>query len=268
MSEPPRRYSWEDYVYPPGPGGVGVLRNQLGLTDMAQWHVAERALFFGRLQELRAEPALIERTFDAAHWKAIHHHLFQDCYDWAGEFRTVDMRNGDHVFADQDSLAVLAEGFLANVRQADMFAGQDKPHVVAGLAVTLQAVNLIHPFREGNGRSQRILAEHVAEHAGYVLDWDRIGTEEQNEMMARSFDGDIGPLQQALDRAVLPNFRGGAVDESPWPAATAGAERAPDFWRFPRPLSQVMREPRPTSPGWQHSAAGSHELGEEPGLGR
>jgi cell filamentation protein len=221
---------------------------------MNLWHIAERALFFGRLQELRADPSLIERTFDTAHWKAIHHHLLQDMYEWAGEFRTVNMRHGDHGFADQKSLEVLAEGFLAELRQVDMFAGQDKRHVVAGLAVTLQRVNAIHPFREGNGRTQRILAEHIAERAGYVLDWDRIGTEEQNEIMARSFDGDLEPLLEALDRAVLPNFRGGSVEESPWPAAPASQERAPDFWRFTKPLAQVIGEARTTNANAEHHA--------------
>jgi hypothetical protein len=84
VSEPPRRYSWEDYVYPAAPGQPDVLRNHLGLTDLAQWHVAERVLTHGRYAELVGNPELVPQTFDVAHWKSIHHHLFQDMYAWAG----------------------------------------------------------------------------------------------------------------------------------------------------------------------------------------
>ena len=117
-------------------------------------------------------------TFDVAHWKAIHRHLFQDMYAWAGEFRTVNMvnpANGDRTFFDEALLEPAAESFLANVREAGLFAGRDRAGVVQGLAATLQGLNLIHPFREGNGRRQRMLADHIAAEAGYLLDWDRMG---------------------------------------------------------------------------------------------
>jgi hypothetical protein len=47
------------------------------------------------------------------------------------------------------------------------------------------------------------------------LDWYRISPEEQNRMMALAFEGELEPLHDARERAVLPMFRGGAVDESP-----------------------------------------------------
>jgi cell filamentation protein len=147
VCEPPRRYSWEDYLYPAAPGQPDVLRNHLGLTDLAQWHVAERVLTHGRYAELVGNPELVPQTFDVAHWKSIHHHLFQDMYEWAGQFRTVNMSNGGHVFLDEAWLVEQAEGFLANAREAGMFAGRDKAGVVQGLAATLQGVNMIHPFR-------------------------------------------------------------------------------------------------------------------------
>jgi cell filamentation protein len=149
VSEPPRRYSWEDYLYPAAPGQPDVLRNHLGLTDSTLAFVAERALVAGRLQELTSDPMRVPQTFDAAHWKAIHHHLFQDMYEWAGQFRTVGMVNpvnGDRAFCPEDVLEVAAEDFLANVREVGMFADRDKAGVVQGLAATLQGLNFLHPF--------------------------------------------------------------------------------------------------------------------------
>ncbi len=268
VSERPRRYGWEDYLYPPGPDGVQVLRNHLGLTDLAQWHVAERVLTRGRHDELLANPHLVPQTFDAAHWKAIHRHLFQDMYAWAGEFRTVNMANGGHVFLDEDSIEAAAEGFLANVRDADLFAGRDRVGVVQGLAATLQGINLIHPFREGNGRTQRLLTDHIAAQAGYLLDWERMDPAVQNEVMARSFDGELTPLREALAQVVVPRIRGGAVDEPPGPAVVASQERAPDFWRFSRPLEESLGRSTTTPPGAHVVPAVSRGLEQDPGLGR
>ena len=144
----------------------------------------------------------------------------------------------------QAQLEEFADEILGQVRAANMFAGRDRAGVVEGLMYTMQAVNIIHPFREGNGRTQRILTEHIAEQAGYVLDWARIDPEEQNAMMAAAFDGELGPLHDGLTRATLPNFRGGAVDESPWPATPNGPERAPNFWRLNKSGQQVLKESR------------------------
>ena len=92
-------------------------------------------------------------------------------YEWAGEFRTVDIFKEEHGFAPADHLESYAEELLGQIREANMFAGRDRAGVVEGLMYTMQAVNIVHPFREGNGRTQRIMTEHIAEHAGYVLDW-------------------------------------------------------------------------------------------------
>lgn len=104
-------------------------------------------------------------------------------------------------------------------------------------------------YREGNGRTQRILTEHVAEHAGYVLDWHRIEPAQQNAIMAAAFEGELGPLHDALTRVTLPIFRGGAVDESPWPTVPTGPERAPNFWRLSKPGHQVLEESRAAAAG-------------------
>lgn len=268
MSDTPRRYEWEDYLYPPGADGEQVLRNHLGLTDRAAWHVAERILTLGRYDELQANPRLVPRTFDAAHWKAIHRHLFQDMYAWAGEFRTVDMvnpANGDRAFVHEEVLEDAAENFLANVREAGLFADRDRAGVVLGLAATLQGVNFIHPFREGNGRTQRVLADHIAFEAGYLLDWQRMAAETQNEVMARSFAGDLAPLREALEHIAVPRVRGGSVDSAP--AANAPApERAPDFWRFTKTPQQVLEQHRSSAPAMDAARPATRGRSAEPGL--
>jgi cell filamentation protein len=150
VSEPPRRYGWEDYLYPANEAGVQVLRNKLGLTNLTEWFNAERQLTAARQIELTTRPELVPRTFDTAHWKAIHHQIFQDVYEWAGEFRTVNIGKGGHGFVNEDQLEEFAGAILEQVRATDMFAGRDRAGVVDGLVNTMQALNIIHTFREGN----------------------------------------------------------------------------------------------------------------------
>ena len=109
---------------------------------------------------------------------------------------------------------------------------------------TMQAVNIIHPFREGNGRTQRILTEHIAEHAGYLLDWHRIGPGEQNVVMARAFDGDLGPLHEALERACCRSSGAGRWRSRRGRTQPTGPARAPDFWRLDRTGTQVLADAR------------------------
>jgi cell filamentation protein len=182
------------------------------------------------------------------------------------------MSNGDHVFLDEAWLLKQAEGFLANVREAGMFARRDQAGVVQGLAATLQGVNMIHPFREGNGRSQRILTSHIAARAGYLVDWERMGSAVQNEVMARSFAGELAPLREALGRVIVPMVRGGALEESPWPSTPdVAVRRAGDIWKFTKPGAQVLAESRTktATPGAGRPLP-QRGLGQEPGpeLGR
>jgi cell filamentation protein len=84
--------SWNDYFWEPG---GGVLRNRLGITDRALLRAAEYSAVALRLAELAEGPANVPHTFDADHICAIHRYLFQDLYEWAGEYRTVDMGRRD-----------------------------------------------------------------------------------------------------------------------------------------------------------------------------
>ena len=77
------------YLYP----GASVLRNRLGLTDPDQLDKVERRLVAQRIAE-----GAPRGGFDLAHLRAIHRHLFQDIYAWAGELRTVEIAKGGHQF--------------------------------------------------------------------------------------------------------------------------------------------------------------------------
>lgn len=79
----------DDYCYP----GTTVLKNKLDLTD-----ADELDAFEAEVSDARADEELPAGDLDFAHFKAVHGHLFQDVYDWAGKIRTVRMSKGGNPF--------------------------------------------------------------------------------------------------------------------------------------------------------------------------
>ena len=87
--------NWLGYFIP----GTRVLRNRVGAKTFNELQNAENDLVETRLIELRENPGLLgDRSYDLRFIRAIHRQLFQDVYDWAGDFRTVGIEKGDESF--------------------------------------------------------------------------------------------------------------------------------------------------------------------------
>ena len=91
-----RHYEWEDYFWP----GTTVLANKLGVTDAGGLRRVEYLYAAQRQQEITDGHVAVPDTFDAEHLKAVHAHLFGDVYEWAGQWRTVNMTKNSSTFAD------------------------------------------------------------------------------------------------------------------------------------------------------------------------
>ncbi len=168
---------WNSYFYP----GTTTLKNKLGITDPEELKQKEAEITFEKLVELYMNP--IEGNFDIIHWKQIHKYLFDDLYEWAGEYRYVNMQK-ETGFTDIRNLNTYleAEFKLMNAEINNIYSTYSLAAFLAEYYVHLMA---IHPFREGNGRSCReFLREFVeaktknAPCGPHELDWTE-------------FDGDI-----------------------------------------------------------------------------
>lgn len=150
------------YCYPPD---YLVLKNKPGLKDASALDRFER-----RSAVQRQTEGAPEGDFDLAHLRAIHRHLFQDVYDWAGELRTVEIAKGGNQFqfcrfietgmADVHRRLVAGD-YLRNLTP-DAFA--DRAGEIIG------DVNYVHPFREGNGRTQALYLDRLVRNAGHPFD--------------------------------------------------------------------------------------------------
>jgi cell filamentation protein len=158
---------------------TGILKNLLGCRTEEGLSLKERELSYLRQTELWLHP--IEPTFDLAHLQAIHKHLFQDVYSWAGRLRTIDISRDETLFASHSRIEPYAQTVFAKL------AAERHRIATVGLAGRLAhylgEINAMHPFREGNGRTQRIFIDQLAKENGYTILWSRCS---QQEMIAAS----------------------------------------------------------------------------------
>src|SRR5712675_1042429 len=141
--------SSDPYTYP----GTDVLRNSLDIRDPRQLAAFEANATAARLIELDAAP--LEGRIDTTHLKAIHRHIFQDVYAWAGEFRTVNISKGGRPFGAAAFLESALQQVFRKLAAAECLRQLDATRFADRAAYFLGEVNAAHPFREGNGRTQR-----------------------------------------------------------------------------------------------------------------
>ena len=134
-----------NYCYPPD---YIVLRNRLDIRDAQALEAAERELVAQRLLE-----PVPTGDFDLANLKAIHRHLFQDVYAWAGEIRTVEMTKVESRFQSRRFIAAGMADVHRRIVAAEYFRGSGPDGFAEGAGPVLGDVNHVHPFREGNGRA-------------------------------------------------------------------------------------------------------------------
>lgn len=155
--------STTDGCYP----GTTCLVNKLGIQDELALAETEAAVVLGKASLLDQQP--IPSVFDFDHYKRIHQFLFCDLYDWAGQIRTINLSKKGTAFvpaAEIESCAVACFKRLAE------FSGEGMSHreLAEEVADFYHTVNMLHPFREGNGRTQRIFFTQWIRSLGYDFD--------------------------------------------------------------------------------------------------
>ena len=142
----------------------------------------------------RADEPLPSGRFSVRHYRAIHHHLFQDVYAWAGKFRTVRMGKDGSAFCYPEHIARETTALFSGLKQKRCMRGLARDRFALEAADFLSTLNAIHPFREGNGRTQTIFVTLLADQAGHPLDLERLEPDAFLSAMVESFRGDNGAL--------------------------------------------------------------------------
>lgn len=181
---------------------TGTLRNLLGITDPRLLAQAEARLAAAAEIVLFHEHLDLGR-YDLAHLRALHRHLFGVVYDWAGQLRTVNMAKGDTAFALVEWLEPQANQIFARLSEQRFLQGLPRPQFIQEASRFLADLNALHPFREGNGRTQRAFLRLLAAEAGWRLDWAKVEPPENASVSAAAMSNGLAfvPL---LDRIAHP----------------------------------------------------------------
>ena len=188
------RYIDPDYTYTDPE--TGVLRNREDINDAHLLLVFESLKVSIRLEELHTNPFKIK---DSSSLLDIHKYLFQDIYDWAGKIRTVEISKGGKQFfpiSHFDNAFSYIDSLIAEYRKINR---ESIPQLTHKLAEILDNINYLHPFREGNGRTQREFLRILANEKGLSLNLnppDNVSV--YSRYMSGTIDGDIELLQQLI----------------------------------------------------------------------
>ena len=169
--------------------GTTVLRNLLDLRDQAALAEAEVALFL-----LRADEPFPSGNLDPTHYCALHHHLFQDVYAWAGQLRAIRIGKGGNWFAYPEYIAASLNKAFDDYGDPDTVAALPVEEFAARTAHLLAEINAVHPFREGNGRTQLAFLTLLVVNAGYTVDDEVLEPARVIGAMIESFVGSEAPL--------------------------------------------------------------------------
>lgn len=186
------------YCYP----GTNVLKNKLDIRDLDRLHEAERD--YSSVRQAELSNMGVTGDFSFKHLCSIHKQLFQDVYSLAGKTRTVDISKGtifclvQFIESQFDDLyrKLKKENFLADIA--------DEKEMGKRLAFYLGELNMIHPFREGNGRTQRIFIEQLCLNNGrFEIDFTEITKEEMIAASVRSANASNDMLEELIEKCLI-----------------------------------------------------------------
>ena len=205
--------------------GTTVLKNRLGVNSQSELNRLEADFTTTRIWEL-AQQAVSGR-FDLQHLRKIHAHIFQDVYAWAGEPRTISISKGASMFCLPQHLEFAAEDIFGKLARENHLKALSRETFADRAAYFFSEINALHPFREGNGRTQNLFLKQLGAEAGFELSIEKVGRE---QMMATASAAHRGELDLAramfLDHiAALPERTGAAARQ----AGGSGPSSAPQW---------------------------------------
>ena len=183
------------YCYPDS----DVLKNKLGIINQEKLHEVERKLTAIRINDLIRKP--YRGRFDLDHLRGIHFYIFQDLYTWAGELRKIDIAKGNMfcraMFLENQSAIV-----FSGIRNDGYLEGLDYDQFVKRLAYHFSEINALHPFREGNGRSQREFIRELALYNHYAVDFSNATGNEMLDASVDAFLCKYGKMETLFDKCL------------------------------------------------------------------
>ena len=180
--------------------GTTCLINKFGVKDESTLLNLETAVTLSKIAEYSLNP--LYHSFDVDHYKGIHRFLFEDLYDWAGEYREVNMAKKGTKFAAAESIDDLMNKCFGRLRSMDYYQGLCFDEFIDNVVGFYCVTNIIHPFREGNGRTQRLFLSQLISFNGYTLDFSATDADELIIATIQASNGVTDNLTEYFKKAI------------------------------------------------------------------
>ena len=154
---------------------TAVLVNKFDIRDEEKLNEVELVLTSARYAEWLKEP--LADSFDFEHYKAIHSFLFSDLYTWAGQVRTVNISKKGTGFTRAEDVESMAMRIFRRLKERNCFKELCRSEFIDEIVDFYCDTNILHPFREGNGRVQRIFLTQLIRNAGYSFSFADMDTD-------------------------------------------------------------------------------------------
>lgn len=181
--------------------GSNVLKNKLNIRDLEELHTAERQISSQRVAMIKKLP--VKGNFDFEHLKSLHKTIFGDIYEWAGVTREVNIAKRD-MFCNVMFIDDMANDIFSSLKKDHYLLGCGQEEVSKKLSYYFGEINALHPFREGNGRSQREFMISLASVAGYELNFKDVDQTEMLHASIESFNTNYEPMQALIEKCIQP----------------------------------------------------------------
>ena len=168
------------YCYPDS----NVLKNKLDIRDSNKLFKLEKQIVMAKLYALRQDESNFE--LNKARFIYIHEFLFGDLYDFAGKYRKENVIKGNFRFAEFEYIDEQLDDLMHKLKKENYLIGLDKNNLAIRLAYYMSEINVLHPFRDGNGRTIREFIREIALRCGYILDLREVSPREMFEATVKS----------------------------------------------------------------------------------
>lgn len=186
----------DPYQYPDSQ----LLRNIPDIRNAAALEQFEHRATALRLEEMIA--ALATAPINLETWQTMHRILFQDVYPWAGQIRTVQLAKGGTVFAMPERIEAEARPIFDRLGREN-FARLKRDPLITKLAGSFGELNVLHPFREGNGRTQKLLFDEIVRRCGYAIHWEKMDVDALLQAVIAAYQKqEYTPLEHLFDLAL------------------------------------------------------------------
>ena len=186
----------QDSCYP----GTTVLINKLDIKEQHLLNEAESILVTSC--SVKAEKEMAFKGVDGEFYKRLHKLIFGDLYDWAGTVRTINISKKGTVFCDHNEIDELGKMKFQRLQLQNYLCDLPREDFITEVTELYHELNMLHPFREGNGRTLRLFITLLIRNAEHDIDFSMCDADILSIATIKAALGDVSMLREVFSELI------------------------------------------------------------------